>query len=173
MRKLGLMIGAGLLAACSSGDAGEQKAAVAAVPAKLPAGQWEVTATVAGLRSTDKTTPAVKLKEGDTVTATGCVGADGQPPAELFAAKGDQCAAENPYVRNGRMNVQLDCTRTGAGKVMSDVSGKYTADGMTATVTTTSFFSGSGDYELRQEVTGKRVGECAATPADTKTAAKS
>lgn len=171
MKKIAIVLGAGLLVACGGGEAEQNM--VEAVPAKLPAGQWEVTAKVAALKSTDKTTPAIKAAAGDTATVSGCVGADGQPPAELFAAKGDQCAAQNPYIRNGRMNLQLDCTRTGSGKVMSDVSGNYTADGMTGTVITTSFFSGSGDYELRQEITGKRVGECTTAAGETKTAEKS
>lgn len=164
MRKLGIMAAVGLLAACSGGEAEQQKVA-APTPATLPTGQWEVTTRVASLKSTDKTTPLIKTAAGDVTTASGCVGADGAPPAELFAFKGDQCTVKDSYVRGGRVSVQLDCTRSGAGKVMGDVSGTYTADSMTGTATLTSFFTGSGDYELRQEITGKRVGECTAPAA--------
>ncbi|MFC7535950.1 DUF3617 domain-containing protein [Sphingomonas sp. GCM10030256] len=144
------------LAACSSEAPPPPPAAS---PAKLAAGQWEVTAKVAELTSTDKTVPAVQAKVGDTATASACVEADGVLPAELFAVAGQQCAARNPYVRNGRMNLQLDCT-AGQGKVVGEINGKFTADSLTASVTSTSFFTGSGDYRLKRELTGRRIGEC-------------
>lgn len=161
MRSVIVLAGAGLLAACSGGEA-EQNKVAAAPPTTLPAGQWEITAKTASLKSTDNTTPLIKTAAGDVTTASGCVGADGAPPPALFAFKGDQCTVKDSYVRNGRVSVQLDCTRSGAGKVMGDLNGNFTADSMTGTLTLTSFFTGSGDYELRQEITGRRVGECAA-----------
>ena len=172
MRRLCLVTGAALLAACSGGEA-EQHNVAAPAPTTLPAGQWEVTAKTTALKSTDKTTPLIKTAAGDVTTASACVGADGAPPAKLFAFKGDQCTVKDSYVRNGRMSVQLDCTRSGAGKVMGDLNGNFTADSMTGALTLTSFFTGSGDYELRQEITGRRVGECAAAAGETKTADKS
>lgn len=164
MRAVAILTISAALAACSS-EAPPPPAPAAS--ASLAAGQWEVTSKVAALRSTDKTDPAVAVKVGDTATASACIGPDGAPPAELFALEGHQCAAQNPYVRKGRMNMQLDCTAE-AGKVMGNVEGKFTADDLTATVTTTSSFVGSGDYELKREITGRRIGECsspAATPA--------
>ena len=152
-------IGALAVAACS-GEAPPPPAP--AVPARLPAGEWEVTSTVTDLRSTDKTTPATAAKIGDRATARACVAADGVPPPELFAAPGNTCTAREPYVRNGRMTVQLECTRPGSGKVMAEVSGTFTADTLKGNVGTTSFFAGSGDYHLVQDVTGRRVGECPA-----------
>lgn len=161
----GLMIvGALTLASCGQEAAKTEKAAI---PAKLPAGQYEVTATVKSLASTDKTPVPTFAKTGDTMTTQGCVGADGLPAAELLAAKGDVCQLQNPYVRSGRMNFQLDCNRKGQGKVMADVSGKYTAEGFTGTLTATSFFSGPGDYKLVEEITARKVADqCTAAPTE-------
>lgn len=161
MRSL-LIIGTLLLAGCG-GEAAPKKEAEA-VPAKLPAGQYEVTATVKSLASTDKTPVPTFAKVGDTIKSVGCVSEDGLPAAELLAAKGDSCQLTNPYVRSGRMNFQLDCNRKGQGKVMSNVSGSYTADGFTGTLTATSYFSGPGDYRLVEEVTARKVADqCTAT----------
>ena len=163
MKRTVLTTAAALLLAGCGGEEAPVKNTAAAAPAKLTPGQYEVTATVASFRSTDGNTPLVSAKQGDTITSSGCVGADGTPPAELFAAKGDQCSVQNPYVRNGRMNLTLDCTRPGtSGKIMAEVSGNFTADGLTGTASTTSFIQGPGDYELRTDVAGRRVGECSA-----------
>ena len=166
MRSLLICSAAALLAACSS-EAPQAKTAEAA-PASLQAGEYEVTATVTGFRSTDDGTPLVQAKQGEVITSRACIGADGAPPAELFAAKGNTCTGQNVYARNGRLNMQLDCSRPGApGKVMSEVNGSFTADSLKGSMTTNSFFQGKGDYELRADLAGRRVGECstASTPA--------
>ena len=151
-----------LLAACGSDEPAQNTAATAA---KLAAGQYEVQMTVTGFRSTDGNTPVIKAKPGDVITSQGCVGADGTPAPELFAAKGDACTPQNPYVRNGRLNLSLDCTRKGtSGRIMQEVNGSFTADALTGKVSTTSFIQGPGDYELKGDVKGRRVGECTAAP---------
>lgn len=155
MRRL-LIIGTLLLAGCGQEAAKEE---APAVPAKLPAGQYEVTAVVASLVSTDKSPVPTFAKTGDRVTTTGCVGEDGLPDAALLAAKGDVCQLQNPYVRSGRMNFQMDCSRKGQGRVMNDFSGRYTADGFTGTLTATSYFTGSGDYKLVEEVTARKTAD--------------
>lgn len=167
MRAL-IVTGALLLSACGQ-EAPKTEAPV--VPAKLPAGQYEVTSTVTQLTSTDGTPLPSFTKQGETRTAQGCVGEDGLPEPELLAASGDACQLQNPYVRSGRMNFQLDCSRPGQGKVMADISGKYTADGFTGTLTSTSFFAGSGDYKLVQDITARKVADqCTAAPAAEKKA---
>ena len=167
MRKL-VVAGALALAACGQQA---EKPKAAEVPAKLPAGQYEVTAKVNSLVSTDKTPLPTFAKVGDTIVTQGCVGADGTPPAAMLATKGDQCAVADPYVRNGRMNLTLDCTRKGQGKVMSTVNGRYTAEGFTGTLTATSAFSGPGDYRLEQEITGRKVADQCSAEAGTSTKA--
>lgn len=154
------------LAGCSGGTPANEAATAEAPPASIPAGEYEITTTVTEFRSTDKTTPVVQAKQGETATSRACIGADGAPPPELFAAKGDVCKSQNAYVRNGKMNLTLDCTRKGTpGKIMSEVNGKFTADSLQGSTITTSFIQGPGDYELRQDFTARRVGECSAAAA--------
>lgn len=151
------------LAACGGGEVEAPKKAE--VPTKLPAGTYEVTATVKSLASTDKTPVPTFAKVGDVIKSQGCVGADGLPAPELLAAKGDVCELQNPYVRGGRMNVTLDCTRKGQGKVMTLLNGNYTADGFTGELTANSSFSGPGDYKLVEEITARKVSDqCTAGP---------
>ena len=142
---------------------GSEQAAAPVKAEKLTPGHYEVQATVASFRSTDGNTPQVQAKQGEVVTTQACVGADGVPPPELFAAKGDQCTVQSPYVRGGRMNLTIDCNRPGTdGKIMTEVNGSFTADSLDGSVSTTSFIQGPGDYELKADVKGRRVGECRA-----------
>ena len=117
------------LAACG----GEQKQEKAAeeVPATLAAGLYEVTSEVTALASTDNTTPAIKVKQGDKFAAKACVAPDGKPAPELLAdAAGDKCEIKNSYIRNGRMSAQMSCTRDGhLGYVMPAMMGSYSAGG--------------------------------------------
>ena len=164
MKRIALLAACAGLAACGQEAEAPKKAAV---PATLPAGTYEVTATVKSLVSTDKTPVPTFAKVGDTMTTRGCVGADGLPEPELLAAKGDSCQVQNPYVRSGRMNLTLDCNRKGQGAVMAMVDGKYDAEGFTGTLTANSSFSGPGDYKLVEDVTARKVADqCTAAPAD-------
>lgn len=163
MRSILLAAAAVLLTSCGQEAEAPKKAAV---PATLPAGTYEVTATVKSLVSTDKTPVPTFAKVGDTMTTRGCVGADGLPAPELLAAKGDDCQVQNPYIRSGRMNVTLDCNRKGQGQVMTMVDGKYDAQGFTGTLTASSSFVGSGDYKLVEEISARKVADqCTAAPA--------
>ena len=57
------------LALVACGGEKKQEAAVEEVPATLAAGLYEVSAEVTQLASTDNTTPATKLKQGDKLVA--------------------------------------------------------------------------------------------------------
>lgn len=157
------ILGASVLALASCGDT-EAPVEAEAKAATLPAGEWEVNSTVQTLRSTDKTTPDVALKQGDTATSKVCIAEEGGK-ADLTALlpAGDKCKATSVYARNGRINAAYNCTRPGKpGQVMPAMDGKFTADTIEAVITTGTYFSGSGDYTLVQKITGKRVGDCAA-----------
>ena len=55
----------------------------------------------------------------------------------------------DPYVRNGRIQMDLTCTRKGqSGQVRQSVSGTFTADSIDAEVSTTTYLSGAGDYSM-------------------------
>jgi hypothetical protein len=158
-----------LLAGCGS----EQKAAPVEekAAAKLSPGLYEVNYEVTSLASTDKSTPATKLKQGDKGVIKACVAADSKPAPELLAEEGDKCEIKNDYIHNGRMSAQMSCTRAAkSGLVMPAMMGSFTADGFEGEISSLTYFNEDGDYRLVRQVKAKRVGDCPAAPA---TAAKS
>ena len=48
------------------------------------------------------------------------------------------------------------------GHFAPTIAGLYTADTMEAEVSTATTYSGDGDYQMTEKVTGKRLGDCAA-----------
>lgn len=152
------------LAACG-GEKKQEVAAAAAeeeAPASLAAGLYELSSEVKELSSTDKTTPATKLKKGDRTTVKACVTA-GKPDPVLLAEAGDKCEIKNSYIRNGRMSAQLSCSRAGqTGYVMPAMMGSFSKDGFEGEINTLTYFYADGDYRLTQKVSAKRVGDCPA-----------
>ena len=154
------------IAACS-GEAPEKKAEE--VPDNFPAGTWQVGSEVTAMRSTDKTTPAVKAAVGDKENATVCVDkASQQPSPELFSGSGYQCTYKSSYMKGGTLNAQLDCHREGLqGSIMMSVSGSYTARDFTGTVDSTSYLSQAGRYQMSRKIHGTVTpGACTPAPAD-------
>src|SRR3954462_5451267 len=88
-------------AACSGGDDSANQAAAA--PETLPAGTWQTEFEVKKFLSADKTTPALKAKEGDKEQASICIPASRRAEAvpELFAGGGYSCTYQNSYIRDG------------------------------------------------------------------------
>jgi hypothetical protein len=167
MLKLAGVSGLALAIAACGGEK-QENAVVEEVPATLAAGLYEVTSEVTALASTDNSTPAIKAKQGDKITAKACVAADGKPAPELLVdAEGDKCEIKNSYIRNGRMSAQMSCTRDGhLGYVMPAMMGKYSADGFEGEISTLTYFNEDGDYRLTRKVTAKRVGDCPAAGAE-------
>jgi len=155
-----------LVAACSGDTAQEPKKQAKA--AALQAGEYEYTDKVDELRSTDNTAPATALKvaaAGEAPpTARICVGADGALDPKIFAEKGDKCTSTGSYMSGGRLSFQFNCTRPGKGGLSQLVDGKFTTDSFEATVTSSTYFSGPGDYTLTRTLAGRRVGDCPAQP---------
>ena len=153
-----------MLAACGGGEKKQEAATEEEAPAKLTAGLYEVSGEVTALSSTDNTTPATKVKQGDKNVIKACVAADGQPDPVLFAdAEGDKCEIKNSYIHNGRMSAQMSCTRSGqTGYVMPAMMGSFTKDGFEGEVNTLTYFVAEGDYRISRKVTAKRVGDCPA-----------
>ncbi|MCF2515851.1 DUF3617 domain-containing protein [Sphingomonas sp. G124] len=132
--------------------------------AKLSPGLYEVSYEVTSLSSTDKTTPATKLKVGDKGVIKACVASDNKPAPELLGEEGDKCTIKNSYINYGRMSAQMSCKREGfAGEVMPAMMGSFTADSFEGEVTTMTYLVKDGDYRLVREVKANRVGDC---PAD-------
>jgi len=167
MMKIGFAAGMAVaLAACGGGGGtSEQQPKAEKAPATLAAGLYEMSAEVIQLDSTDRTTPATRLKKGDTQVIKACVAPDGQPEPKLLAEEGDECEIKNSYIRNGRMSAEMSCTREGmSGQVMPAMMGKFTADGFEGDITTLTYFVADGDYRLTRKVVAKRVGDCPAAP---------
>ncbi|HEY0113643.1 MAG TPA: DUF3617 domain-containing protein [Allosphingosinicella sp.] len=146
-----------LLAACSGAEETpkEQEAA-----ASLEAGLWEASSEIIAFRSTDKTTPVVKAAVGDKSAIQACVTeADKAKPAPaLFSGEDHECEYKSSYMRAGRINNSLECTRKGVtGSIPMQIEGSFNATDFEATVTTQTYLPGSGDFAMTQKVTGRRV----------------
>jgi hypothetical protein len=149
---------AALLSACAEEAPAKKEEAAPAAPA---AGQYEATWKVASLRSVDKSTPATKLKQDASGRVSACVAADGKIDPTLFAEGSDVCTVANPYVSNGRLSLDLTCSRkTQAGEVRQSVTGTFTADALDTEVSTSTYLAGLGDYAMVRTIKAKRVGEC-------------
>jgi hypothetical protein len=133
-------------------------------PKTMVAGEYEVVSEVTKLASTDKSTPATKLKMGGKEVIRACVAADGTPDPAMFVEAGDSCTTTNSYLRSGRLSVQYSCKRSGKGDIYPNADGNFTVDGYKALVTAATAFTGDGDYSLTRTLTAKRVGNCPATP---------
>ena len=131
-------------------------------PKTMVAGEYEVVSEVTKLASTDKSTPATKLKMGDKEVIRACVAADGTPDPAMFIEAGDTCTTTNSYLRSGRLSVQYSCKRPGKGELYPNADGNFTADGYKALAMTATAFTGNGDYSLTRTLTAKRVGNCPA-----------
>ena len=157
-----------LVAACSGG--GEEKKAEdsAAAPAPPGAGQWETNFETTAFRSTDGKTPVLKAAVGDKVTGAACVaaGEESKPAPALLVGEGYDCNYTTSYIKNGRVNAQLNCRREGiSGDIPMSVSGTSTADSFEGTVDTNSSLSGDGDFAMTRKVTAKRIAPaCTAAP---------
>lgn len=164
MRKIIMTAAAAALLTGCGGEAPEQKDAKSERAASLTAGEYELAWTVTDVKSTDQTTPATSLKAGEpATTARTCVGANGKLDPAAFAEGSDSCTVTENYVKNGRMSLQLKCTRAGqSGNVMQGIDGNFTADAFEATVLGSTGFGGSGDYNMTRKVTAKRIGDCPA-----------
>ena len=155
---------AAMLGGCSGG--GEQPKAKEGKAAALQPGEYEVAVKVDAIRSTDNSTPDIAAKAGDAMPPQRtCIPADGKLDPKLFTAAGDSCTEQSNFVRRGRISIQYQCNRGGKGPVTELVDGRFKADSFDANVTTQTYFSGTGDYEMVRNFKGRRVGECSAAPA--------
>ncbi len=154
-----------VLAACSDGGEQTQPKADAPAATQLTAGEWETTTEVTKVTQRDKGAPAVKTSEGSRTTARSCVAeADvKKPQPALFAGKEYECTNRDVYMRSGRINATLACTRPGlAGNIAILVNGTYTADTFEGTATTETSLLSEGDVKIEATLAGKRVGACPA-----------
>lgn len=123
-----------------------------------------MTATVTAIDVTEGDVAATSLKVDDVATANVCVGEDGKLPAATFAEAGDECTIDDSaYFRRSSIRQTLSCKRPGkTGPVNLQVQGEFTSDSFEGDVSTGTFLSGTGDYNMTRTITGKRTGDCTA-----------
>lgn len=157
-------------AACSGGDDTANQAAAA--PAALPAGTWQAQFEVTRFASKDNaTTPALKAKQGDKEQDSTCIpqAQSAQPAPELFAGNGYSCTYQNSYIRDGTINATIQCTRPELkGEINMAVQGTYDGKSLEATVDSTSYLPGPGDFIMTRKLKAKLTpGACQPAPAAT------
>lgn len=149
-----------LVAACGSGEESPTNKA-APKAASLAAGQWELTAETGNVRTLDQGTPKIEATSGARITETVCVGSDTRPPTALFAGAGYQCRYENYYLRNGRINITLSCSREGMqGTIDMSADGSFDGETLQYDRNLRTSLAGDGDVEIDARVTGRRTGQC-------------
>jgi hypothetical protein len=151
------LIAVSLLAAC--GAAPENKTApVAAAPAP---GQWELTAEVTRFAKSDQGTPRINTPVGTRATESVCVGPGDQVSSTLFSGAAYTCTYPTYYVRNGRVNMTLNCRREGlSGDIPMNVNGTFEANSIAYTRNLRTSLATDGDVEVDARVTGRRTGDC-------------
>ncbi|HUG45950.1 MAG TPA: DUF3617 family protein [Sphingomicrobium sp.] len=165
----GLMVGAAVaalgLAGCSE-EAPEPQASEAKA-ATLTPGLYEAAWTVTEIRSTDKTDPKTSQTVGATGTVEACIEEGPAIDLALFAEGTDQCSPSNSYTRKGRINIQMQCKRAEeAGPVMQTATGTYTDEEFQGEISTSTYFTGFGDYSMMRTVKGRRIGACPESAAE-------
>jgi Protein of unknown function (DUF3617) len=146
-----------LIAGC--GEAPENKAEPAA--AALAPGQWALTSEVTSFRQADQGRPAIDTPVGTRATAGSCAAPGHQLPTEFLAGEGYRCNYGTYYVRNGRVNVTMSCTREGLdGSITMAAEGTFQANGVEFRRTLTTSLPGDGDVAIETRVTGRRTGDC-------------
>jgi hypothetical protein len=159
----GMFIGAAVVALGVAGCSEEKPAENQATGQSLPPGLYEASWAVTEIRSTDRTDPATGLTVGSTGTAQACVQEGPVFDMALFANETDECASTTTYTRGGRINLQMQCKRANEdGPVMQTATGTYTADGFQGEISTSTYFTGFGDYSMVRTVNGRRIGDCPA-----------
>jgi hypothetical protein len=149
-----------MLAACSEEAPPQQQPQQRAA---LAPGEYEANWTVTEVRSTDKTEPASELTVGATGTTRGCVVQGPVIDPALFAESEDECTSTSSYARGGRISIQMECSRPDQpGPVMQSVNATSAAEAFEGEVSTSTYFSGFGDYSMIRTITGRRLGDCPA-----------
>ncbi len=160
MRAIAWLIPLAFVTACG-GEAETNDAASTATT--IVAGQWELTSEVSDFRAVDQGQPKIDTPTGTRATNSVCVGADTRPPTALFAGDGYACEYGAYYVRNGRINVTLACTREGlSGSIPISAEGRITDEGIEFNRTIRTVLASDGDVEITAAVTGRRTGDCVA-----------
>lgn len=152
------------LAACSGDPAPPPAQEEDAAPVPMKAGQWVLSRNTTGY-NTPTVTPeeyqaALKQSSEDRLCLK--VDAQGVPDANALAGtEGTDCSYKDKLIRKGRLIATLSCT-AGAGTSEIVVEGNFSADTLTLGTTMTKTVGGKPVLRTTHDLTGKRVGDCAA-----------
>ena len=150
------------VAACGGSGGSSEKNETAAPRAAPEPGQWELATEMTSFRAADEGTPKISGSVGARAAENLCVGAGERLPASFFAGEGYECNYGTYYVRNGRINVTLDCRREGLdGIIAIAVEGQSRGGTAEFTRNVRTALSTDGDVEFSTRGTGRRTGECA------------
>ena len=148
-----------LVAVAACGGEAEQNVA-APKASRLTPGQWELTSEVTAFQTVDQGEPKIDTPVGTRATEQVCVG-EGRPPAALFAGEGYRCNFGDYYLRNGRINITLQCAREDlSGSVPITVGGDFDAESLDYTRELRTVLATDGDVQITARVSGRRTGEC-------------
>jgi hypothetical protein len=113
------------------------------------------------------TEPKTGAQPPKPVTVSSCITPEqvAKPQPALFVESKGTCNYETFYMSSGRLNFTMKCTEEGTS-VAAIVDGNYTATTLEAVVDTVVYVPGS-QVNNSAKLTGRRVGECTAAPADT------
>lgn len=157
--RLMLIIPLMLVAGCGETAPEETKASRLA---SVEPGQYELSSEVTRLTNVDDGEAAINTPVGTRETQSVCIGASGQAPTEAFSGEGYSCTYNNYYVRNGRINALLSCTRDGLqGEISMTVDGTFESGQLSYTRNVRTILASSGDVQIDHRVTGRRTGDCA------------
>ena len=148
-----------LLAAC--GEAPTENKAGPAAAAPSP-GQWELTTEVTRF-SEGRSGRAQDQHPGRHAHDRKCLRRAGRRAAgrDLLRRADFTCTYPAYYVRGGRINVTLHCSRPGlSGVVPMTVNGTFQADSIEYNRNLRTSLATDGDVEIDTRVTGRRTGAC-------------
>jgi hypothetical protein len=147
-----------LLAACGETPIENKAGPAAAAPSP---GQWELATEVTRFRKADQGAPRINTPAGTRTTENVCVGPGAELPSAIFSGPHFTCTYPAYYVRGGRINVTLHCSRPGLqGVVPMTVNGTFQADSIEYSRNLRTALASDGDVEIDTRVTGRRTGAC-------------
>jgi Protein of unknown function (DUF3617) len=137
----------------------ENKAAPAA--AAFAPGQWELASEVTSFRKTGAGNAGADTPVGTRTTQSLCVGAGHELQTAFFAGDGYRCSYGTYYVRNGRVNLTMGCSREGLdGTITMAAEGTFQANSVEFRRNSNTSLTAGGAVAAETRVTGRRSGDC-------------
>ena len=170
-RSIGITATALLILASCGGSENEEatanNAADAAAPTvdvQLQPGQWEVTVETVDVQAPSMPQEAVAAMRGQKNTDLKCLTPEqvSRATADFFTGDEDSnCDAANFSAAGGRISGTMTCTggEDMPGDATIAMDGRYSAESYDITQTMTTG-AGQGGMQIRNRLTGRRVGEC-------------